>query len=281
MSRRSIHRKLPILALALILLTLSATAINAQPAPQATEAATEEATELPPEATPTRVRSATPTRRPTLTPVPTSTVRVVTFGRLAFTAQTVPGGLRIISIVPNGPAQRSGLLVNDVITAVEGQPITDSSINGQIAYLNTTTVRATVTVNRAGRTFTATILATQVTPFPTPTISPATGKLGVAYQMVTDRLAADKNLTVQSGAYILEVAQDRPAGVAGVKVGDVITEVEGDKVDLKRNLGFRMIPYNTGDEVTLTVIRGSETLQIKVVLGVVRGIAWAGPGDAA
>jgi S1-C subfamily serine protease len=278
MSRRSIHRKLPILALALILLTLSATAINAKPAPQATEAATEEAT-LPPDASATPVPSAT--RRPTLTPSPTATVRVVTFSTLGFTAQTVPGGLRIISIVTNGPAQRSGLLINDVITAVEGQPITDSSINGQIAYLNTSTVRATVTINRAGRPFTVMIVVTLPTPFPTPTISPATGKLGVAYQMITEQLAADKNLTVKSGAYILEVAQDRPAAVAGIKVGDVITEVEGDKVDLKRNLAFRMIPYNTGDEVTLTVVRGGETLQIKVILGVVRGIAWAGSGDAA
>jgi len=278
MSRRSIHRKLPILALALVLLTLSATAIYAKPAPQATEAATEEAT-LPPDASATPIPSAT--RRPTLTPAPTSTVRVVALTRLGFTVQTAPNGLRVISIVANSPAQRSGLLVNDVITAVEGQPTIPTTVNVQTAYLNTTTTRATVTINRAGQSFNLTILVTQPTPLPTPTISPAAGKLGVAYQMITEQLASDKNLTVKSGAYILEVAQDRPAGVAGVKVGDVVTEVEGDPVDLKRNLAFRMIPYNTGDEVTLTVVRGSETLQIKVVLGVVRGIAWAGSGDAA
>lgn len=279
MYRRLIRRKLLILALSLVLLTLSATAINAHPAPQATAAATEEATDTPaPSATPI----ATTTRPPILTPMPpTSAARIVTFSALGFTAQTAPNGWRILSIVPGGAAQRSGLLVNDVITAVEGQPITASNLNGLITYLNTTTARATITVDRGGRPFTVTLVVALSTPFPTPTISPSAGKLGVAYQMVTDQLAADKHLTVKYGAYILEVAQDRPAFVAGIKPGDVVTEVEGDKVDLKRNLGFRMIPYNTGDEVTLTVVRGGETIQVKVVLGVVRGIAWASQGDAA
>ncbi len=274
MYRRLIRHKLPILVLSLVLLTLSATAINAQPAPQSTAAATADSTDTP-------VPSATPIATGTATRVPARTI--LYFAALGFSAQTVPNvnNLQVVSVTPNGPAIRSGLLVNDLIVAVEGQPITSSNLSAVINYLNTTTARATITVDRGGRTFSVTIVVAQPTPFPAPTISPSTGKLGVAYQMVTEQLAADKHLTVKYGAYILEVAQDRPAFAAGIKPGDVVTEVEGDKVDLKRNLGFRMIPYNTGDEVTLTVVRGGETIKVKVVLGVMRGIAWAGQGDAA
>jgi hypothetical protein len=50
-------------------------------------------------------------------------------------------------------------------------------------------------------------------------------------------------------------------------VDDIVTAVDGDKVDAERTLRDRLLAYEPGDEVTLDVLRGSETMQIDVTLG--------------
>ncbi len=97
-------------------------------------------------------------------------------------------------------------------------------------------------------------------------------RLGVTYDVVTPALAAARNLNVSTGALIVTVDPGSPADVAGLKVGDVVTAVDGDKVDSKHTLAVRMVAYNTGDTLTLTVARGTQTLQLPVTL-VVSGSA--------
>jgi putative serine protease PepD len=57
-----------------------------------------------------------------------------------------------------------------------------------------------------------------------------------------------------------------PADIAGLKVGDVVTAVDGDKVDAKHTLAVRMVAYGPGDTLTLTVVRGGNTMQMPVTL---------------
>jgi S1-C subfamily serine protease len=83
---------------------------------------------------------------------------------------------------------------------------------------------------------------------------------------VTPQIVAKNNLTVDYGALVVEVTPGSPADIAGIKPGDVITEVEGDKVDAKRTLALRMIPYIQGDTITLSVVRGGQKLSITVTL---------------
>lgn len=58
-----------------------------------------------------------------------------------------------------------------------------------------------------------------------------------------------------------------PAETAGVEEGDVIQRVDRDILDGSADLGEVLVQYKPGSEVTLTVVRNGETLEIPVTLG--------------
>jgi putative serine protease PepD len=69
------------------------------------------------------------------------------------------------------------------------------------------------------------------------------------------------------GAQVAEVAQGSPAAEAGVKQGDVITELDGVAVGDSEDLVAAIAEHSPGDKVTLEVKRGSESTALKVTLG--------------
>ncbi len=195
----------------------------------------------------------------------------VLFQQIGFTAALGTDGLRVIDIVANSPADRAGLKRDDRIESVDGQRVTAETIGDVLRKLSGATTTS-LGVVRGSQQLTISI----TTPQPDETQPYAPGaprvRLGVAYEVVTASLATAKNLTVKDGALIVEIQPNSPAEQAGLKVGDVVTEVDGDKVDAKRTLAVRMIAYGPGDTLTLTVVRGSETLKIVVTLAA-RGVA--------
>jgi 2-alkenal reductase len=97
--------------------------------------------------------------------------------------------------------------------------------------------------------------------------------IGVFYQPVTKQLAKERDLPVDTGVVIDSgnnqpaVFPNSPAADAGLKQGDVITEVDGTPVNADTDLAELMLPHQPGDTVTLTVLRGSSKQQIDVKLG--------------
>jgi S1-C subfamily serine protease len=69
------------------------------------------------------------------------------------------------------------------------------------------------------------------------------------------------------GAQVAEVAQGSPAAKAGVKQGDVITELDGEAVSDSEDLVAAIAEHKPGDAVTLEVKRGSDSTSLKVTLG--------------
>lgn len=92
------------------------------------------------------------------------------------------------------------------------------------------------------------------------------GRLGVAFETLNADSAQQHNLTVTDGALITEVQPGTPAETAGLKVDDVITAVNGEAVDAEHTLRDRLIAYEPGDEVTLTVLRDGASQEIKATL---------------
>lgn len=86
-------------------------------------------------------------------------------------------------------------------------------------------------------------------------------RIGVSTQTLTRQLA--DYFGVQEGVLITSVSEDSPAAKAGLKAGDVITAIDGEKVsspgDLTRALGKK----ETGD-VSLTVVRDRSTRTVNV-----------------
>lgn len=97
--------------------------------------------------------------------------------------------------------------------------------------------------------------------------------LGVRYLMLTSEIQKEKNLPVSEGAWINSdneepaIVADSAAEKAGLKEGDIILELQGEKLTLENTLATVIQKYSPGDEVAMTVLRGGEKLSIQVTLG--------------
>ena len=72
------------------------------------------------------------------------------------------------------------------------------------------------------------------------------------------------------GAYVYSVEEGSPADEAGLKSDDVITEVDGTKISGYEDLSRMISQCKEGDKLKLTVVRGGETVKIKVEVKVRR-----------
>jgi serine protease Do len=81
------------------------------------------------------------------------------------------------------------------------------------------------------------------------------GWLGISVQDVTDELAKSMNLQGKSGALISDVFKGDPADKAGLKAGDVVTDINGKKVKDTHDLLLMIASMRVGDRITVKVLR--------------------------
>ncbi len=93
------------------------------------------------------------------------------------------------------------------------------------------------------------------------------GWLGVQIQPVTKDIADALALESVKGAMVTEPQNDSPAAKAGVRAGDVITEVNGRPVNGPKALARLIGEFNPDSKVNLTVLRNGEKQEISVTLG--------------
>lgn len=88
--------------------------------------------------------------------------------------------------------------------------------------------------------------------------------IGIAGRNVTKQDSEYYGIPV--GIYVMELTPYSAAEKAGIKISDVITEVDGVKVETIDELNREKEKHKAGDTVTLTVIRNDDTLKIKLTL---------------
>jgi len=89
--------------------------------------------------------------------------------------------------------------------------------------------------------------------------------LGVSYYLITEDAAKVQDLP--QGAFVQGVTAGSAAAKAGVKVGDVITTIEGESITEKSSLAKIILKYEVGDKVVLAVVRNGRTITLSATLG--------------
>ncbi|MGE5865644.1 MAG: Do family serine endopeptidase [Rhizobacter sp.] len=92
------------------------------------------------------------------------------------------------------------------------------------------------------------------------------GRLGVVIQDLNQSLAESFGLNRPNGALVSRVSPDSAAAAAGLKPGDVITEVNGEPIDRSGALSSRIGLASPGDKVKLTVWRDRKAQQLEATL---------------
>ena len=98
--------------------------------------------------------------------------------------------------------------------------------------------------------------------------------LGVRYILVDENVKRERNLPVDYGALVLRgekgesaIFPNSPAEKVGLKEGDLILELNGEKITPENSLAKLISKYKPGDRVTLKVLRGRKELFFEVILG--------------
>jgi serine protease Do len=96
----------------------------------------------------------------------------------------------------------------------------------------------------------------------------ARGYLGVTISSITDDMAASLNLPNHAGAYVTEVVPGGPSDKGGIKVGDIVTKLNGQPVKDNTELTRRVALARVGDVLHLDVLRAGKPMALEVKSGV-------------
>jgi serine protease Do len=91
-------------------------------------------------------------------------------------------------------------------------------------------------------------------------------RMGVGINDVTPENATFFHLENATGALVSQVEADSPAARAGLKVGDVITELNGKKMENSGQLQATISTHRPGDKVNLGVFRDNKTVSLPLML---------------
>lgn len=99
--------------------------------------------------------------------------------------------------------------------------------------------------------------------------------LGVRYVLVNETIKEENELSVDYGALIVSggtpnspaVVQDSAADKAGLKEGDIILEVNGQKINQEHSLAGMMKNFSPGDVVRMKIHSRGQTKDVTVTLG--------------
>ncbi len=97
--------------------------------------------------------------------------------------------------------------------------------------------------------------------------------LGVNYLPVTKDVAKTLSLPIDYGALVtrgggsnVAVKSGSPADKAGIVENDILTQINGERIDDKHSLGLLIQQYRPGDEVEIKLLRAGKEQTVKVKL---------------
>jgi serine protease Do len=92
------------------------------------------------------------------------------------------------------------------------------------------------------------------------------GHIGIGISDVTPENAKFFDDSNASGAVVTQVDPDSPGGKAGLQIGDVITEIDGQKVTDAGELQVVVGQKQPGSKIQLTVLRNGKSMAVPVTL---------------
>jgi serine protease Do len=171
-----------------------------------------------------------------------------------------PTGALVIEVTDDGPAEKAGVQVSDIILEVNGDEIESSDELARVIASYKPGTRVEILLLRKNKTKTITV---KLDRFPDEegedkegADSSAATKIGIHVQNITDEMARRLDLEDREGVIISEVERRSVAAKEGLRKGDIILEVNQQPVQSARE--FRQIVKATeeGDTLLLYMKRG-------------------------
>ena len=146
-----------------------------------------------------------------------------------------PHGVVINAVYPAGPADVAGLVIGDVVVAVDGRPVDDmNALQYRIATLPLGTV-VTIAAVRGGREVRLSLALREPPVEPAPQVTDIDGKgplAGARVANLSPAFAAEHGFDdMATGVVVLGVRRGSAAAESGLQKGDEVIEVNGDAIE--------------------------------------------------
>jgi C-terminal processing protease CtpA/Prc len=198
-------------------------------------------------------------------------------------------GVGVTQVVKDSPAEKAGLKKDDVILRFDGESVTSARKLSRLVNESSPdqTVRITISRGGAEQEISATLSRQSMKNLMDaqirddvfksiekdwPQIKSGDGnfvfnfganrRIGVSTQTLTRQLA-DYFGAKDGGLLITSVNENSPAAKAGLRAGDVITSVDGEKVNSSGDI-VRAINKKEDGEISLTILREHSSLTINL-----------------
>ncbi len=184
-------------------------------------------------------------------------------------AMGVDGGVLVEQVQPGGPAEKGGVQVEDVITAIDGKPVKDGS--QLVARVADTPIGESVklTVDRAGKKMDLNVtigdrtqvfsdrpdIAGNQPEGAMPTEGQTSAKFGMAIANVGAGEKERLGLEADGGVRVTRVEQDSFAEEIGLREGDVILSINRSPVASVDDVKKFQVSLKGGDPVAFRVAR--------------------------
>jgi S1-C subfamily serine protease len=201
-------------------------------------------------------------------------------------------GALVIEVVGGSPAEKAGLQGDDLIVAIEDQPVEEfEDLVAYLARYSNVGESVPLTILRDGRqrtievTLAARPEAEESASLPAaPAVpTPAGAWLGILGLTVTPEIAEAMDLASgQQGVLVAEVIRNTPADEAGLRGGDQVLEIDGQQVQIGGDVitavdGTAVSQFEElrailqqaepGQQVELTLLRDGGEVTLEVTLG--------------
>lgn len=167
-------------------------------------------------------------------------------------------GVRVERVIPDSPAERAGLKKGDVLLSLDGEKVSNPSEVRDFLRDLEEEKEVQVEILRDGDPMTI-----QITPEEQEGFRMMLGGnrmyLGINLQELDSDLASYFKVDPGAGVLVTRVESGSPAEKAGVRSGDVITHVNGEKINEPADVVRKMENLDEGATLEITVLRhGSE-----------------------
>jgi serine protease Do len=173
-----------------------------------------------------------------------------------------PIGALVAGVSPDSPAAKAGIKPGDVIMSFQDTPITQmSQLPAQVAQ-TPPGVKAELTLIRNGKQIKLSVTIEEMKEHQvTAAETNDTGeKLGLTVQEITPEMASSLRMEKPEGLLVANVQPGGPAFQAGLRRGDVILEVNRQRVNKRAAFNKLLQQVKTGETVLFLVKRGESNL---------------------
>jgi len=200
-------------------------------------------------------------------------------------------GVLLGKVVPESPAAKAGLKENDVVTEVNGQRVEGTEQfrrmireipSGRTAQLTIwrdgRAQPVNVTVGKSEARHTQTLVSPGTFAFHMPEIPPMEGlaewtpwapnrsRIGIDAEDLEGEFGKYFGAPEGEGVLVRGVFDEMPAAKAGIKVGDVITSVDSDRIRSVGDLREKLMEKKGEKSIKIGVIRNKAALTLSVEL---------------